>query len=377
MDPEKFDKVLLDVLYDEVDEVTRAAAERHMGQSERARRLFDDLRAAREVGQIPILDVPPGLTTRILDAERRARAQRSLASRAGGAISLLAGYAMRPQLAMAAVLMLMLGSSLLLLRARPGARDSVQVTERGVPETESESVTLMPLPHAQDSFHSGSPPSPAHGPVGEPPPPARGRVELGESSGGAATPAGDSLRRSTDRDEELAFPSVNQEERVAAVRTESEPPSTKKENAFDDAMSAYRAGRYAEAKARFNDVARSGDPNAASAELFSARATQRTDGCGEAIPKFEAVARKHAGTGIAHEALWLSAECRREVGDAEGAARDYQALLDVPNYSTKARAGLAAMSRPASATSFPSRSAAGAGAASKPAAAPAPESATD
>jgi hypothetical protein len=118
LDSEKFDKVVLDLLYDELDELTRAAALRHIESSARARHIYSELRATREVGAVPLVEPPPDLTDRILDAERVARADRSLRSRIGSAVSILAGYAMRPQLAMAALLMLMIGSSLIFLRAR-------------------------------------------------------------------------------------------------------------------------------------------------------------------------------------------------------------------------------------------------------------------
>src|SRR3712207_8517931 len=43
------------------------------------------------------------------------------------------------------LLLLVIGSSLLLLRGRPGEQKNVLVTERGVPESESESVLVAPM----------------------------------------------------------------------------------------------------------------------------------------------------------------------------------------------------------------------------------------
>jgi TolA-binding protein len=350
MDPEKFDRVLLDVLYEEADEVTRAAAERHMTQSERARRTFEDLRAARKVGQLPLVEPPAGLRERILEAERSARAERSLASRFGGLVSLVASYTMRPQMGMAALLLLMLGSSLLLLRARPGAHDRIQVTERGVPEAEGESVTILPVAPPRDGLEKGgeakqsraAPAARAGTPAAPPPPEATQPAEKG-------------------RLDEFLFPTVRQR---AADR--GSPGSIEPTDAFDDAMRAYKEGRYAEAERRFDDVAKAGDPNAPTAELYAARAAKRTSGCGNALGRLETLALRHAGTELGHEAAWLSAECHRQLGSSDRAATAYRDLLDVPAYEEKAKRALAAMAEPAAETS-----AAGQAAPAKPASRPA------
>src|SRR5450432_2330158 len=110
----------------------------------RCRSIGAGLRATREVGMLPLVDAPEGLELRILEAERHATELLPLGKRLGRGLSLLAGYAMRPQLAMAALLMLMIGSSLLFLRAQPGDREHVLVTERGVPESDNDSVAVMP-----------------------------------------------------------------------------------------------------------------------------------------------------------------------------------------------------------------------------------------
>src|SRR5450432_4027856 len=106
----------------------------------RCRGIGAGLRATREVGVLPLLEAPEGLELRILDAERRATELLPFGKRLGRGLSLLAGYAMRPQLAMAALLMLMIGSSLLFLRAQPGDREHVLVTERGVPESDNDAI---------------------------------------------------------------------------------------------------------------------------------------------------------------------------------------------------------------------------------------------
>jgi len=119
VDCEKYDKISLDLLYDELDELTRAAAMRHVEQCHRCRAIHSELRATRSVGVLPLVEPPQGFEQRVILAEQRERANLPLGQKLGRAISVLAGYAMRPQLAMAALLLLMIGSSLLFLNAGP------------------------------------------------------------------------------------------------------------------------------------------------------------------------------------------------------------------------------------------------------------------
>ena len=149
MDCERFDRIVLDFLYDELDELTAAAARRHVEQCARCRGIIAGLRATREVGALPLVDPPEGLELRILEAERQVRERLPLRQRAGRAVSVLAGYAMRPQLAMAALLLLAIGSGLVFFRQAPNDRDTVSVTERGVAESDPEPLSVLPRVQAE------------------------------------------------------------------------------------------------------------------------------------------------------------------------------------------------------------------------------------
>ena len=83
MDCEKFDRIVLDLLYDELDELTSAAAKRHMEHCTRCRNIGAGLRATREVGTLPLVDAPEGLELRILEAERHATELLPLGKRLG------------------------------------------------------------------------------------------------------------------------------------------------------------------------------------------------------------------------------------------------------------------------------------------------------
>lgn len=151
MDCEKFDQHVMDALYDELDELTHAAMKRHTEGCTRCATAFAGLRAARDVGVLPIEEPSDDLEARILEAVAVAQKKTPLRRKALRALAWAGSHAMRPQLAMAAVFVLVIGSSLLLLRAKPGTVGvaPVRVTERGMPAPEqvepSPPITEEPL----------------------------------------------------------------------------------------------------------------------------------------------------------------------------------------------------------------------------------------
>jgi tetratricopeptide (TPR) repeat protein len=279
VDCEKFDRVVLDLLYDELDELTTAAARRHMDHCARCRPIGASLRATRSVGVLPLTDPPLHLLGAILGREEEARLTANTRQRVGRGISILAGYAMRPQVAMAAVLLLMIGLGLLLLQVRP--TEPVATSERGVPEFEAESA-----PSAADLQRRETP------------------------------PAEDAARDTADEGEATAG------------------------DAYARGVAAFRAGHFADAKAEFERVAKKGSQQGATAELWSAQATRQLDGCDAAAPLFERIAHRHSGTSLAHEASWQLADCYRAKGRVEPARREYLRLLTVDSYAERARAAL-------------------------------------
>jgi len=347
VDSEKFDKVVLDLLYDELDELTRASALRHLEQSGHAKALYSELRATREVGNLPLVEPPADLEERILAAEAAARAGRPLRQRFGTFVSIIAGYAMRPQLAMAALLMLMVGSSLLFLRVKPGETSSVQVTERGVPESEKEAVTVVPL----------NEPPPAPSAVGVEPP---ARVAMKSRSDAphddvaeretrpASPPAGADLDRRAGKgameESELA-------KRDMPTQAFAPPPSvadkSAPEGATDDGLGA-------------------GNGATAGAAATTTSGTGAAGGCGHDLAHYEDVAVRDPSAAARNAARFAAAACYAALGRVDRARISYTALLAVPTYSARARQALDALSPPA-ATDAPA-----AAAPAKPSASPAP-----
>ncbi len=135
MDCEKFDQVVMDALYGELDELTAAALRRHVDACVRCSEAWNGLRSTREGASLPLEEPSADLESRILAAALAAQRKTPFHRQILRGLAWAGSHAMRPQFAMAALFFLVIGSSLLLLRAKPGtmASSPVAVTERGVP----------------------------------------------------------------------------------------------------------------------------------------------------------------------------------------------------------------------------------------------------
>ena len=335
VDCEKFDRIVLDLLYEELDELTAAAAGRHMEHCTRCRAIGSGLRATREVGALPLLEPPERLELRILQAEERATQLLPIGKRLGRGLSLLAGYAMRPQVSMAALLMLMIGSSLFFLRAQPGDREHVLVTERGVPESDNEVVTVLP--------RKADAPEPARVAV-HPPPSTRGEESGRRDRAAEAKPEAAPMAAA---EQYAAAPPAGPARGAAALGASAEDKdlegsesSSDSDASYDAAMAAYRDGRYSEAQRRFDEIASLGGPHAANAALYGAQALRRVSGCPTAAPRFEEVHSRYPGS-VGSDAAWQAADCYRSLGDLARARQNYEQLSADPSYKTRAKEAIA------------------------------------
>ena len=73
MDCEKFESTLLDELYEELDEVTSAAAKRHVSGCSRCASLLSGFKATRRVAVLELVEPPGDLEDRILAAAKEAQ----------------------------------------------------------------------------------------------------------------------------------------------------------------------------------------------------------------------------------------------------------------------------------------------------------------
>jgi TolA-binding protein len=309
MNSDKFDRIVLDLLYGELDELTTAAAKRHMDQSARAREIFAHFKATRQLSVLPTHTPHASFEAALMERERRTLAELPLHHRIGRIISMLAGYAMRPQLIMGALLMLMIGSSLMFLRARPGMHSAVQVTERGAPEADLEVTLPVAPPHTDE-------------------PPVTSGVFR-------ALPA--SAEKASEAAQALAPTGAVTANAVASGGADSADGL----DPFDQALALFRDGHYVEAQLLFDRVSRAGGQRASEAALYSAQAIRNAGGCAAALPRFERLRAKFPGSSAAYEATWRAAKCLQQMSDVESARQHYEALLQVPSHADRARTALA------------------------------------
>jgi hypothetical protein len=329
MDCEKFDRVVLDLLYGELDELTEAAARRHIEHCSRCKGVSAGLRATREVGALPLVDPPEGLELGILEAERRLNAELPLRKKLGRGVSILAVYAMRPQLAMAALLLLMIGSSLFFLRARPGASESVLVTERGIPELEAaEHVAIVPQT----------------APLDAPLPAASAAPRAAAAKADAVAQRDRDGAEKSEPSAALGLAPSDDSAKGEAESAEALPGTEPAADSLEAATAAFQGGRYVEAQRRFEEIAARGGPEAAGAALQAVEALRRQRGCPAAAPRYEEVHSRYRDTPSGSEAAWQAGDCYRALGELTRARQSLEALLDVGEYRSRAEAALQELS---------------------------------
>jgi len=327
MDQEKFDQHLMDYLFDELDEVTTAAMKRKIESDAECRELVAGLRATIEVAQLPFEEPDGDLEERILAAADLAQHGEPWHKKMLRSLSWAGSWAMRPQLAMAALLMLVIGSSVLLMRARPG------------------SVAVTP--------NKDEPPAVAAAPVDEAP--ASETTELEPAETEPEQVAADEDRKAEDSPEA-----------TASVEASAEPQAVA---SFEEAKALYKDTKYGEAQVAFNQIAASGGANASTAALFEARAVRAQSGCSGAVSYYHKVRANHGGTPAADDATWELADCLRQLGKTDEATKYFALLADNDAYKERVAHEL---SKGATGTSGGNAVASKRRMAAKPKAAPAP-----
>lgn len=332
MDCEKFDRVIMDLLYDELDELTRAAALRHVEHCQRCRSELGQLRNARELATLALVEAPDGFEQRLRAAELDESSQLPFSQRAARAWTIVTGYAMRPQLAMAALLMLMIGSSLLFLRPRPGSQTSaMHVTERGTPLPNQDQVVVpLAAPELQDEdMPQPPPPAPAPAVAVAPAPKAEvAKVAVATKSHGESSPR-------------AAAPTVN----TAAIAAVGDEPVDRsgqevEERTFAEATRALQSGDLERAIKMFDELAGGGGQKAGASELNAALAVESSQGCAAALPRFDSVSARFPGVSLGNKATWRSATCRSKLGQTRRAILDFEKLMKVPQYRADAERAL-------------------------------------
>lgn len=363
MDCEKFEIAMLDELYGELDEVTSAAAARHVAGCARCAGLIGGLRATRRVATIPMVDPPASLEPRILAAAAQVHTTVPLRRRVARSVSIAGDWAMRPQTAMAAVFMVMLGTSMLLLRgksSRAPASAEMRVTEQGTPAPAGSVAALAP---------QNRPPEPmAAAPVVAARRPAEAKAAISSPTAATAAPPADlalderrrvsPFAQAPGRDDEglasdqrggpaglagALAPAANGGAGAAVSRSYAVPATGEQAalSPFDSALKLYQSARY-DAAAHAFDALSASDPTA---DLWAARAVREGKGCRSAVARFDKVAQRAAGSSPGWDSLLEGALCYRSIGDFGNARVRLNALLSVDSHKDRARAELDRLSQ--------------------------------
>jgi hypothetical protein len=222
---------------------------------------------------------------RVISNERRIRAVQPLRQRTSRAVSLLADYAMRPQPTMAALLLLMIGASLFLVRSRPPERDLVQVTERGVQEGEVDARRLK----------------------------------------------GNSVASATS---------------VIAANNGLAPTNTARTDSTAENCSGTNTPGCASRVRTVESVAAKSDadPSSLEAEFRTARQLRFSSGCSAAVQNFESIRRRQPKSDVGLAATWQAADCYSKLNRKEEARALLVVLVESPEYAVRATEQLKSLS---------------------------------
>lgn len=329
MDCQTFDSSLLDALYDELDTGASTAMDEHATGCAACASRIARLRKTRDLVSPALeLPLPDGLEARILAAAESAMdAKAPAAARApdaasgdvipladrkkrGGIVALLS----RPQLAVAATFVLVLGAAVLLQTAGTVKREAAPaaVAERA-PAAEEAREPSAPGAQATavaSALAYATPPPPA--PVAAP----TAAAPMAAKAGGGGAALG---------------------------RAESKPSERRRDPAFDAAKALFDAGRYAEALPRFQALA----ATTPEAELYVARCIANTSGCGAALAHYDRAASSNAGSESGSRAALEAARCSSRAGQPSAARSRLQRLTNDDYVAGEAQAELAALDAPA------------------------------
>lgn len=390
MDCTASQSLMMDELYGELDVDASADLAAHLADCEECRAEMLKLQGWKGDLHVPAVEVPSDLHERIMARVDAALAETPAAKAEPLApvltprvpwglsrvVSLAGAWAMRPQTAMAAVFLLMVGSSAWLLRGQNQPAASADF-EQGAPlaaPAPSSDFNPEAAREAHGLGGGGRAATPtaaaaAAAPAMPPSPPAAqaGPLALGDGKG----------RSAYDYDDQAPGAAKAEAPRDELAPSELRAKSAASEagGGFAEAMAAYRAARYDDATARFDALARQGDRNA---ELWAARSVRDGHGCRTALTRFDHLGSTAMGSTPGNDAILEGALCYRQLGQIESSTQHLQRLLAYEGYSQRARAELETNRRILVARKEAEGNAAGTGGAAARSPAPAkPKAATD
>ncbi len=404
MDCEKCEELMLDELYGELDDVTSALVRRHVAGCSRCNVILSDLRETRDAvsASLVLEDAPPSLEDRIFAAEKEARKVVPIRSRASTFISIAGRWAMRPQTAMAALFLLMIGSTTFLLKGRPqGSRSSAPITvaQEGAPVAAPNAASPDTLgPNAARGAHGPLEPSFATSPPAAAPAAtalASGAVALADDAPKDLAkgdnfdpyaqngPASKAMARSgprpstaRDGDEEDKKNLISNAGVPGGAPVPASPPpppaayggaaptrpaggggagasagmaqqaSAENGNAHgkkeggDDFAQGMSAYQGRQFPQATQSFDRASQGGDLNASLWAARAVRDGQGCGTAVQRYDSVSQRGGTSFVGADATIEGAQCYAQLGSVDVARAKYTQLLSVPSHAARAQAAL-------------------------------------
>ena len=397
MDCEKLDEMAIDLVYDELEPSAAAEAEQHLVDCLRCSALVERLRAGQRGAAALQLESPPLLLeARILEAAGKARRPIPWPRRLSRAISTAGAYAMRPQVAMAAVLVMMVGMSALLLHGRNGEGvRRTRVTDEGTPvatmQQEAQGApAVIGGSGGESAFRPPAERSAAHAEKAKEAKGDEGGAadgELADKPGGLAQGlAGDDLDETASPSasaatgkklgapggpaDDIALKDKSAENlpksaataegaamakgappAPAAMPTGTASPTTATATggasapSFDDAMKAYGEGRFAAAAKGF-DASFAAGARASSSLLYAARSYRAQGSSAPAMSRFARVLSDYPSSADAPYAAVEGGEYSRDLGDVATARTLLEKARGYAVTKSRAEADLAALDAP-------------------------------
>lgn len=329
MDCEKFENLLIDELYGELDEVTSAAVRRHAAGCARCGALLSGLRATRKVAALPVEEPSEDLEDRILSAVREQQKVLPFRARFAMAVSRAGAWAMRPQTAMAAVFLVVIGTSFVLVQSRKSAAPMAANAEGSPFAAQAAPTTAAASAFALDNKESSF----AHGTE---------EKKLEQRAAPAATvaqnePVDGLLDKDKSDDRAKNGDLVANAATIAGADTTALGQGRAGGSGGGGAGPGWSSTPSAEQPVAPTGGAFRANPNAS---LLAGRAERaKTAGCSQAaLSQFESArTRAPAGSQVANDATLEAARCYRALGDTGNARARYSTLLGQQAYAAIAQ----------------------------------------
>lgn len=314
------------------------------------------------------------LEARILAVAGTEKPPASIPRRTGRWLSRAGAWVTRPQFAMAAVLVLMVGSSVMLLR---GGGSATARREKTVDEGKPIAQVEQPDPNQAAAPAAAVPKSeakPTEAKGDEAPKPEKAPPkDLGQKVGKAEEKEADDVasadgkadlagkEKGKDKDDTYLLEGAKKKAAVgglavppaapAGAPAPTQAPGTggpatttvNKATPYDTAMVAYKEARWADAAVGFDAAAAGGD-RTSSALLYAGRSQRALGACDKALVRFQKVVAAYPASSDAPWAALEGGQCAKQQGDLATARTLFEKAKASPATAAKAQAELDALS---------------------------------